>query len=188
MAGPMKRGANVALTQEIPGLTGIVVGVRVAAGAERILLDNQVRAAILCDSGGHALSGEHFVFFNQLTSPDLSVRALEEALGDDTEQIEIDLSAVPAEVDRIVLIAYLNDAIAARRSFGQLRDCTLRVLDLKNNSELVRSENLAPALGPETAVALGEVYRAAKFWKFKIVGEGYAQGITGVAADFRIPL
>lgn len=188
MAPPMKRGANVALTQEIPGLTGIVVGVRFAAGAERMLLDNLVLATILCDESSRALSGDHFVFFNQLASPDLSVQQLEQALGGDTEQVEIDLAAVPDDVDRIVLIAYINEAIAGRRTLGQLKDCTLRVLNLKDNAELVRSENLAPVFGPETAVVLGEVYRAGRYWKFKIIGEGYAQGISGVAADFRIPL
>ena len=33
MAPPMKRGANVALTQEIPSLTGVVLGVRWNAGS-----------------------------------------------------------------------------------------------------------------------------------------------------------
>lgn len=184
----MKRGANVALTQEIPDLTAIVFGVRFVAGAERVLLDSLVLATILCDADGHALSDEHFVFFNQLTSPDLSVTQLEQALGDDTEQVEIDLTAVPAAVDRITVIAYINDAIAARRTLGQLKSCTVRVLDLHGNAELVRSENLAPALGSETAAVLGEVYRHGKDWKFKVIGEGYVQGIKGVAADYRIRL
>lgn len=184
----MKRGANVALTQEIPDLTSIVVGVRFAAGAERILLDNLVFATILCDGDGHALSPEHFVFFNQLASPDLSVTQLEQALGDDTEQVEIHLTGVPATIDRIAVIAYINDAARVRRTLGQLKDCTVRVLNLHGNTELVRSENLATSFGPETAVVLGEVYRQGKHWKFKVIGEGYAHGISGVADDYRIPL
>ena len=63
----MKRGANVALTQEIPDLTGVVLGVRWNAGAEQVLTDNLVVATILCDARSQALSDEHFVFFNQLT-------------------------------------------------------------------------------------------------------------------------
>ena len=184
----MKRGSNVALTQEIPGLTGIVVGVRFAAGAEQVLLDNLVLATVLCDQNSRALSGDHFVFFNQLSSPDLSVQQLEQALDGDTEQVEIDLTAVPPDVDRIVVVAYVNSALGGRRTLGQLRDCTVRVLDLAGNAELVRSENLAPAFGPETAVVLGEVYRSGRFWKFKIIGDGYADGISAIAADFRIPL
>src|SRR6478736_543612 len=98
MAPPMKRGANVALTQEIPTLTSVVLGIRWNAGAEQALSDNLVAATILCNSESQAPSDEYFVFFNQLTSPDLSVVQLAEALGDDREQIEVDLGDVPAEI------------------------------------------------------------------------------------------
>ena len=188
MAVPMKRGANVALTKEIPGLTGLVVGVRFAAGAEQVLLDNLVLATILCDADSRVLSDDHFVFFNQLSSPDLSVSAVEEALGPDTEQVEVVLDRVPPAVQRIVLVAYLNEGIAGRRTLGQLKDCTVRVLDLANGNELVRSENLAPALGTETAVVLSEVYRHGSDWKFKVIGLGYADGIRAVARDFGVGL
>lgn len=184
----MKRGANVGLTREIPGLAGLVVGARFTAGAEQVLLETLVFAAVLCDADGRALSDDHFVFFNQLTTPDLSVSQLETALGGDTEQIEIDLRAVPAEVHRIVLVAYVNEAFAARRTLGQLRECTVRVLDLADGTELVRSENLAPALSTETALVLGEVYRHREHWKFKVIGLGYNDGVNAVAREVGISL
>lgn len=183
----MKRGANVGLTREIPGLTALVVGARFTAGAEQVLLESMVMATILCDADSRALSDDHFVFFNQITSPEMSVSQLEKALGGDTEQVDIDLGAVPAEVQRIVLIAYVNPAFAARRTLGQLRECTVRVLDL-HGAELVRSENLAPALTTETALVLGEVYRHGAHWKFKVIGLGYNDGIAAVAKDFGIAL
>lgn len=184
----MRRGANVALTREIPGLRGIVVGARFTAGAEQALLDHLVLAAVLCDRDSRALSAEHVVFFNQLTSPDLSVSRLETALGGDSEQVEIDLHAVPPDVARIVVVAYLNDGIGGRRTLGQLRECTVRVLDLATDVELVRSEDLAEALTEETALVLGEVYRLGEEWKFKVLGMGYAEGIVGVARDYGVPL
>jgi len=184
----MKRGANVALTREIPGLRGVVLGVSWNAGAETALTDNLVFAAILCDANNRALSDEHFVFFNQLSSPDMSVHQLEQALGGDQEQIEIDLSAVPAKVDRIVLVLYVNDGPALRRTLGQLRGCALRVLNLADNKELVRSEDFAPALDSETALALGEMYRHDGEWKFKVLGQGYSKGIAGIAADYGLSL
>src|SRR3954454_23924190 len=184
----MSRGANVALTREIPGLSGIVVGVSWNAGAERVLEDNLVFAAVLCDAGSKAISAEHFVFFNQLTSPDLSVAQLETALAGDKEQVEIDLPDVPPEVARIVVVVYLNDGSAQRRTLGQLREMTIVVREVPSYRELVRSENLAPAFGGETAVVLGEVYRNGPDWKFKVVGEGYTSGIAGIAADYGLPL
>jgi tellurium resistance protein TerD len=184
----MSRGANVALTREIPGLSQIVVGVSWNAGAERVLEENLVLATVLCGADSRALSTEHFVFFNQLASPDLSVSQLVSALAGDKEQVEIDLPDVPREVARIVIAVYLNDGTAQRRTLGQLRDITVCVRQAPSNRELVRSENLASALSTETALVLGEVYRHGGDWKFKVVGEGYASGIAGIAADYGLPL
>ncbi|HEY7008916.1 MAG TPA: TerD family protein [Jatrophihabitantaceae bacterium] len=184
----MKRGANVSLTREIPDLKGLVVGVRWNAGSETALADNMTLATILCGSDGRALSDQHFVFFNQLSSPDLSVQQLEQALGGDQEQVEIDLRAVPAQVARIVLVVYVNDGPAQRRTLGQLRSCVVRVLNLDGNAELVRSEELVNTLQAETGLALGEVYRNQGEWKFKVLGQGYATGIAGIASDYGIEL
>lgn len=184
----MKRGSNVDFTREIPGLTGVVVGVRWDAGAEKALDDNLVMATILCDARGKALSDEHFVFFNQLSSPDLSVTELETALGDDNEQVEIDLQAVPTDVVRIAVVLYVNEGSTQRRTLGQLKSCEVRLLDLADNKELVRSENLAPMLTSETAMSVAEVYRYNSDWKFKVLGDGYAHGIADVARDYGLTL
>ncbi len=184
----MQRGANVALTREIPGLTGLVLGVAWNAGSERVLADNLVLAALLCGADRRVRSDQDFVFFNQISSPNMSVQRLEQALGGDNEQIEVDLSAVPAEIDRIVVVLYINDGPAQRRTLGQLRSCVVRVLNLDDEAELVRSEELATTFDTETAVSLGEVYRNGPDWKFKVLGQGYAKGIRGIAADYGIPL
>jgi tellurium resistance protein TerD len=184
----MKRGANVALTREIPGLTGLVLGMRWSAGAERVLEESLVFAAILCGEDGRARSDQDFVFFNQLASPELSVQQLEQALGGDHEQIVVQLAAVPADVERIVAVLYVNEGPAQRRTLGQLRSCVIRVLNAADNRELVRSEELASAFDGETAVALGEIYRHGADWKFKVLGQGYSKGIAGIAADYGIPL
>jgi len=189
----MKRGANVALTREVPGLAGVVLGVRLGAGVERILLDSFVLATLLCDEEGRVLSPEHFVFFNQLTSPDESVTAVEHALDGDLEQIVVDLASVPADVGRIVMVGYVNESLlaeskAARRTLGQLKECTVRALNRATSVELVRSENLAAGFGPATAAVLCELYRHDGDWKFKVVGDGYTGGITGIAADYHLAL
>jgi tellurium resistance protein TerD len=188
MQAIMTRGANVSLTREVPTLTGVVLGVTWNAGLEKVLNDNLVVATILCGANGRALSLQHFIFFNQLASPDLSVHALSEALGGDQEQVEVDLSGVPPEVERVVVILYVNEGPAQRRTLGQLKTCVIRVLDLHGNNELVRSEDLAPALTSETSLALGELYRRDGEWKFKVLGTGYAGGIAAVAADYGLPL
>jgi tellurium resistance protein TerD len=184
----MRRGANVTLTREIPGLPGVVLGASWDAGAESALANNLVMAVILCDANSKALSDEHFVFFNQLSSPELSVTELEQVLGEDQEQIEIDFAKVPAEVERIVAVLYVNDGPAQRRTLGQLRSCAVRVLHPADNRELVRSEDFVPALGTETALTMGEVYRYGTDWKFKVLGQGYSDGLKALAADYGLAL
>ena len=187
-ARPLERGANVSLTKERPSLTGVVIGVRWGAGADSRLAADVVAATLLCGADHRVLSDRHVVFFNQLVSPDTSVAQLEELLGDDDEQIEIDLDAVPPEIERISVFVYLHGGGAGGRSLGQLRSCTIRVLDLHDSTELVRSEDLAAALSGETALVLGQLYRRDGGWKFRVVGQGYSTGLAGVADDYGIPL
>jgi tellurium resistance protein TerD len=85
-------------------------------------------------------------------------------------------------------VLYINDGPAQRRTLGQLRGCVVRVLNLADNRELVRSEDFAPALDAETALALGEMYRHDGEWKFKVLGQGYAKGIAGIATDYGLSL
>jgi tellurium resistance protein TerD len=197
MAPPLARGANVALTRENPKLSGVVLGMGWDTGADQVLADNLVAAAMLCGPDHKVLSDRHFVYFNQLVSADASVARTEELLGEDREQIEVDLGAVPAEVERIVVAVYLNEGSTARRSLGQLRSCRVRILDRDGHRELARSEDLAPALSTETALVLGYLYRYRKSgtpvgapaeWRFRVVGQGYSAGLRGVAADYGVPL
>ena len=61
------------------------------------------------------------------------------------------------------------------------------MLNLADNAELVRSENLAAGLDGATAVSLGEVYRRGTEWKFKVTGEGYSTGAPGLLRDYGLP-
>lgn len=180
----LKRGTNVALTREIPSLSRVTLGVHWNAGAETVLDQNLVIVTLLCDAGSRALSEEHFVFFNQLSSPDESVVQSQQALGGDQAQVSVELPAVPVEVERIVVAVYVNDGPGHRRTLSQLKSCSIRVLNADNGQELVKSEELATGLSSETSLTLGELYRNQGGWKFKVLGQGYAGGLSAMAKDY----
>lgn len=184
----LSRGENVALTREIPDLATVVVGVTWDAGHEPVLAARLVGATLLLNSASNLRTPEDFVFFNQLVSPDLSVGQRPEARSPDREQVEVDLADVPPDVDTILFVLYVDDGAAAHRTLGQLRSCRIRVLDLRGDRELVASEDLAPGLREETALVLGELYRHSSGWKFRVVGQGYSSGLTGVARDHGLVL
>ncbi|GAB3757237.1 tellurium resistance membrane protein TerD [Yimella radicis] len=184
----MAKGANVALTREVPGLKGLVVGVDWDAGAERFLHDSLTLLTVLCGSDRKALSQEHVVHFNQMVSADLSTGHVTDTMGDDDEQVEVDLSGVPDEVQRIVFVLYVNEGGGGRRTLGQLRRLVVRVLNLDGGASVVTTDDLVPGLRGETALSLIELYRHSGEWKLRVLGAGYSDGLKGVARDFGVNL
>jgi tellurium resistance protein TerD len=185
----LSKGGNVSLTKAAPGLTAVVVGlgwdVRTTTGTD-FDLD---ASAILVDANGKVVSDAHFVFFNNLKSPEGSVEHLGDNLtgegeGDD-EQVKVQLSTVPAEVDKIVFPVSIYDGNNRGQSFGQVRNAFIRIVNQADNAELTRYD-LSEDASTETAMVFGELYRNGAEWKFRAVGQGYAAGLTGIAKDFGV--
>jgi len=189
MSVSLSKGGNVSLTKQAPGLTAALVGLgwdaRTTSGAD-FDLD---ASALLVDAAGRVLSDQHFVFFNNLTSPDGSVEHTGDNLtgegeGDD-EAIKVDLARVPADVDKIVFTVSIYDAESRRQSFGQVRNAYIRVVNQADNAEITRYD-LSEDASTETAMIFGEVYRNGAEWKFRAVGQGYESGLAGIARDFGV--
>jgi tellurium resistance protein TerD len=189
MAVTLAKGGNVSLSKEAPGLTAVAVGlgwdVRTTMGAD-FDLDASV---LLVGSNGKVLSDSHFVFYNNLASPDGSVQHTGDNLtgegeGDD-ETINVELSTVPGEVEKIVFPVSIYDAPARNQSFGQVRNAYIRVVNRGNDSEIARYD-LTEEASAETAMIFGELYRYGGEWKFRAVGQGYANGLAGIARDYGV--
>ncbi|MEV0276939.1 TerD family protein [Streptomyces sp. NPDC050610] len=189
MGVTLSKGGNVSLSKEAPGLTAVIVGlgwdVRTTTGADYDL----DASALLCGGAGKVLSDQHFVFFNNLASPDGSVQHSGDNLtggGDgDDEQIKIDLSAVPADVEKVVFPVSIYEADERNQSFGQVRNAFMRVVNQADGKEIARYD-LTEDASTETAMVFGEVYRHGGEWKFRAIGQGYASGLAGIASDFGV--
>ncbi|MCI9887887.1 TerD family protein [Micrococcales bacterium 31B] len=184
---PIVRGANVALSREVAGLETVVVGVDCET-KDDALRSSLTFAALLCDADRRAPDAQHFVFFNQMVSADLSTEVREQTFGNDDEQIEVDLNVVPPHIESIEFVLYVNDSGGVRRTLKQLRSCRMRLLNAQGNGEIVRTEDLAPYFQTETASVLGRLYRYKGEWRFRVTGQGYAEGLTKLAQDYGVPL
>ncbi len=185
----LTKGGNVSLTKEAPGLTNVVVGlgwdVRTTTGAE-FDLD---ASAIVAGADGKVLSDKHFIFFNNLKSPDGSIEHLGDNLtgegeGDD-EQVNVNLASVPQEIDKIVFPVSIYEGDQRGQSFGQVRNAFIRVVNQADNRELARYD-LSEDASTETAMIFGELYRHGGEWKFRAIGQGYASGLAGIAKDYGV--
>jgi tellurium resistance protein TerD len=185
----LTKGGNVSLSKEAPGLTNVIVGlgwdVRTTTGTDYDL----DASAILLSESGRVLSDQHFVFFNNLTSPDGTVEHTGDNLtgegeGDD-EVIKVNLAGMSPQVDKIVFPVSIYDADARHQSFGQVSNAYIRVVNEADNREITRFD-LSEDASTETALVFGELYRRGGEWKFRAVGQGYASGLAGIARDYGV--
>jgi tellurium resistance protein TerD len=189
MSVSLSKGGNVSLSKEAPGLRAVLVGlgwdVRTTTGAD-FDLD---ASALMVGADGKILSDKHFIFFNNLTSPDGSVEHTGDNLtgegeGDD-EVIKMNLAGIPADVDKVVVAVSIYDADGRGQSFGQVRNAFIRVVNQDDNREITRYD-LSEDASTETAMIFGELYRNGPEWKFRAVGQGYSTGLRGIAQDFGV--
>jgi tellurium resistance protein TerD len=189
MSVSLSKGGNVSLTKEAPNLKAVMVGLgwdeRTTSGAD-FDLD---ASALMVNASGKILSDSHFVFFNNLKSPDGSVEHTGDNLtggGDgDDEQLLVNLAAVPPECERIVFPVSIYEAQSRGQSFGQVRNAFIRVVNSDGGVELTRYD-LTEDASSETAMIFGELYRHTSEWKFRAVGQGYASGLAGIARDYGV--
>ena len=174
MAVCLKKGQKVDLTKSNPGLKKITVGlgwdVNRYDGPE---FDLDASAFLLAGNGRVSSDGD-FVFYNNATHASGSVvyggdNRTGEGEGDD-EQIAVDLSLVPGNIERIAFTVTINEAAERRQNFGQVSNAYVRIIDEATGQELVRYD-LEEDFSIETAVVVGELYRHSGEWKFNAIGQ-----------------
>lgn len=189
MSVSLAKGGNVSLTKIAPALTSVAVGlgwdIRSTTGAD-FDLD---ASALLCGADGKVVDDSHFVFFNNLKSPDGSVEHTGDNLtgegeGDD-EVINVDLAQLAPGVEKVVFPVSIYDALNRQQSFGQVVNAFIRIVDRATGSELARYD-LSEDASSETAMVFGELYRRDGEWKFRAIGQGYAAGLHGIAKDYGV--
>lgn len=189
MAISLQKGGNVNLSKEAPSLKKLIIGLgwdpRATDGAA-FDIDG---SAFLLKADGKVRADNDFIFYNNLTSTDGSVTHLGDntsGAGDgDDEKVSIDLSMVPAEIEKITVGVTIHDAEARRQNFGMVSKAYIRCLDANGDKELARYD-LSEDGSTETAMVFGEIYRHNGEWKFKAIGQGFAGGLGPLARSFGI--
>ncbi|MEU5316229.1 TerD family protein [Streptomyces sp. NPDC021056] len=138
-------------------------------------------SALLVGADGRVRSDGDLVFYNQPSGEDGAVRHVG-ADGSGPERVVVDPAALPADVDRVVLVGSCDPDNTAR-TFREVAEVTVRARQAEGDPVVFR----APALTDgERAVLLVELYRRGDGWKLRAIGQGYAEGLAGLARDFGI--
>ncbi|MEV4973011.1 TerD family protein [Streptomyces scopuliridis] len=134
-------------------------------------------SGLLLTADGKVRSDDDFIFYNQPAGPGVSYRS---GGGTAPDAIVVDTSAVPAGIEKIVVTASPD---AAGQSFQGIEP-TATIRDTGSGGALATFT--PPRLGAETALVIVEIYLRNGAWKVRAVGQGYANGLAGIATDFGV--
>lgn len=182
MSISLQKGQKVSLSKENAGLSQVLVGLGwdeakparsgffapkpkpIDCDASALLLRN----GKLCDKAD-------IIYFGNLSHMSGTVQHMGDNLtgaGDgDDEQILVDLSRIPAEYDRIVIVVNIYQAVQRKQHFGMIQNAFIRLVDKRGNKEMCKYD-LTDNYSGMTAMIFGEIYRHNGEWKFNAIGQG----------------
>lgn len=186
----LSKGQKVDLTKGNPGLKKLMVGLGWDVNAFDTGADFDLDAsAFMLGDNGRCPTEKEFVFYGNLEHVSKSVKHMGDNLtgeGDgDDEQIQIDLSKVPSNIDKIAFTVTIYDAEGRRQNFGQVSNAFIRIVDEVNDKELIHYD-LGEDFSIETAVVVGELYRYNGEWKFNAIGSGFQGGLAALCGHYGI--
>lgn len=188
MAINLSKGQKVDLTKTNPGLSKVIVGLgwdtNKYDGGQDFDLDSSV---FLLNGEGKTASEADFVFYNNTKGAGGAVEhtgdnQTGEGEGDD-EQVKVNLSAIPASIEKATFAITIHDSEGRGQNFGQVSNSYVRIVNGDTDEELIRYD-LGEDFSIETAVVVGELYRHGGEWKFNAIGSGYQGGLESLVKDF----
>ena len=188
MAVKLSKGQKVDLTKSNPNLKEIIIGLGWASDLAASSYDFDLDAsAFLIGSNGKVKDENDLVFYNNPSGGQGSVKHSGDKKtgsgeGDD-EQIRINLSAVPAYIERIAFTITINDAQKKQQSFGDIKNSYVRILNASTD-ELLLNYELGQEFSIETAIVAAELYRHAGEWKFNAIASGFQGGLAALCHNF----
>lgn len=194
MSVSLTKGAKVNLSKESAGtLTKLQIGLGWDAKRGEVAgADFDLDAsAFVTDASGKVLSDSHFVFYGNLKSPEGAVTHTGDNLtgaGDgDDEVIEVDLSKVPSNAEKIVFAVSIYEGATRKQNFGLVDNSYIRAVNAADGVELAKYElDMDAAL--ETVVVFGELVKRGTEWVFSANSAGFPSGFEGLVRQYGVNL
>lgn len=188
MSIELTKGERFNLSKETADFSKIAIalGWQVSQTAQNCDIDASV---FMLAADGRIPDEKYFVFYNNLTSPDGSVRhsgdsATGQIEGDD-ETVYVDLSKINSAIQEIVFVVTIHEGQEKNQSFSQVTNAFIRLYNQETLSELVRY-NLNQIFSQETALEFGRLYKKNGEWRFQVVGQGYNAGLQSFVDKYYV--
>ncbi|MEG4085263.1 pentapeptide repeat-containing protein [Microcoleus sp. POL10_C6] len=188
MSIELTKGERFNLSKETPDFSKIAIalGWQVSQKAQNCDIDASV---FMLAADGRIPDEKYFVFYNNLTSPDGSVRHSGDSrngqIEGDDETVYLDLSKINAAIQEIVFVVTIHDGQEKNQSFSQVENAFIRLYNSESLGELVRY-NLNQIFSQETALEFGRLYKKNGEWRFQAVGQGYNAGLQSFVDKYYV--
>ncbi len=191
MAVNLQKGQRVSLDK---GMTMAIVGLGWDSNRYDGGFDFDLDAsAFLLGADGKVISDEDFIFYNNPESRNGAVKTSGDdgnSDGGDDEQIYIDFTRLPAEIEKIAITVTIHDAEARRQNFGQVSNAYVRVLKINNEfdtqGETMIQFDLEEEFSIETSLVVCEIYKKNGEWKFNALAAGYRGGLAALCSAYGV--
>lgn len=186
MSISLKKGERISLAKIAPSLTAGFIGlgwdVNLTDTGGEFDLDASL---FLLGANEKLVSDKHFIFYNNLISPDSdqSIKLLGdnrtgEGEGDD-EGLLVDLRKIPPEVAKVVVCVTIYESDKRQQNFGQVNNAYIRLVDVQTKEEVLRYD-LTEDFSVETALIMAELYNKDGDWRVNAVGSGFQGGLQAL--------
>ncbi|MGQ4379898.1 CAP domain-containing protein [Streptomyces sp. SAS_267] len=128
-------------------------------------------SALITDDSGRVRGDGDFVFFNQPAAPGVRL---------DGGRLTVDPPRLRSGASRVTVVVSPTDLTTP---LGRLPSPTIQVTSADGR---VLARFTPPRPQRETVLLLAELYRRGTAWKLRALGQGYADGLAGVARDFGV--
>ncbi len=186
----LSKGQKVDLTKGNPSLKNLMVGlgwdVNAFDGGYDFDLD---ASAFVLGANGKCPTEKDFIFYGNLVHQSGAVEHMGDNLtgsGDgDDEQIVVDLSKIPPNIEKVAFTVTIYDADVRRQNFGQVSNAYIRIVDQATGQEVIHYD-LGEDFSIETAIVVGELYKRNGDWKFNAIGSGFQGGLAALCGHYGI--
>ena len=191
MAINLSKGQRISLEKASPGLKQIFIGLGWDVNVTDTGSDFDIDASLfLIDKSEKLISEQHFIFYNNPISPDPEQSIQQRGdnrtgagEGDD-EIIDVNLTTVPNDIDKIIVAVTIHEADKRQQNFGQVSNAYVRIVNSENEEEVIRYD-LTEDFSVETALIMAELYRKDGEWRMNAVGAGYGGGLQALVDRYQ---
>ncbi|MFH1157765.1 MAG: TerD family protein [Pseudomonadota bacterium] len=186
----MLKGQEVNLMEVDPGLHRAVIGLGwgVPEQDQGFPVDLDASAFLLTRENRVRMDTD-FIFYNNLETEESAIRHLGDSTtgeGDgDDEKIEINLDALPFDVEKIAFAVTIHNAEERQQNFGLVKSAFIRIANLDTGVELARFD-LTEDASDDTGFVFGELSREGTGWKFRAMGQGSTGGLYKISRDYNV--